>query len=80
MEGHVYSKCSRPEAKTLCKQKRCAHAKKRGQKHAKPRCKAHNAVRSNWKEELDVNGIKKGIDQLDDIVDLKDDNQKKRRR
>ena len=27
-----------------------------------------------------MDGIKKGIDQLDDIVDLKDDNQKKRRR
>ena len=27
-----------------------------------------------------MDGIKKGIDQLDDIVDLKDDTQKKRRR
>ena len=27
-----------------------------------------------------MDGIKKGIDQLDDIVDLKDDDQKKRRR
>ena len=27
-----------------------------------------------------MDGIKKGIDQLDDIVDLKDDGQKKRRR
>jgi len=27
-----------------------------------------------------MDGIKKGIDQLDDIVDLKDDGKKKRRR